>query len=233
VFPIRDNNPAPRFPIVTILLIVINLVVYFLQVKIQMRIGPELAEDFVVRHALVPARDFAPGVVSLKPYFASMFMHGGLFHVLFNLWTLWIFGDNVEGEMGPIRYLAFYLLCGLAAGFTHCYLEPQSLIPVVGASGAIAGVMGAYMFLFPHARLRMFTLLIFWPIFFEIPAFVFLIIWFVGQLASVAPALQSGPGTEDVGGVAFGAHVGGFVAGVVLLPFLRQRSKKRKLSRSR
>lgn len=231
MFPIRDNNPAPRFPLVTVLLIALNLAIFFIQMKIQMRIGPELAEDFVTRHALVPARDFSHGIHSLKPYFASMFMHGGLFHVLFNLWTLWIFGDNVEGELGLVRYLTFYLLCGLAAAFTHCYLEPHSLVPVVGASGAIAGVMGAYMFLFPHARLRMFTLLVFWPIFFEIPAFVFLIIWFLGQLMSVVPAASVAPGAEQVGGVAFGAHIGGFVAGIVLLPFFKRGKSAKRAAR--
>lgn len=232
MFPLRDDNPAPRFPFVTLILIAINLAVFFLQMKIQFRVGPELAENFLTQHALVPARDFSQGLTSLRPYFASMFMHGGLFHILFNLWTLWIFGDNVEAEMGPIRYLAFYLLCGLAAAFTHCLLEPMSKVPVVGASGAIAGVMGAYMFLFPHARLKMFTLLIFWPIFFEIPAFVFLIIWFLGQLMSIVPAAEVAPGAEEVGGVAFGAHIGGFVAGIGLLPFLRSKKRTTRARRS-
>ena len=158
-----------------------------------------------------------------------MFLHGGLAHLLMNLWSFWIFGDNIEGEMGPFRFLLFYVACGLAAGFAHAFLHPASEVPVVGASGAIAGVMGAYLMLFPGARIRMFTLLVFYPIFFEIPAFVFLIIWFVGQVMSGAMALeQAKSGIGDAGGIAFMAHIGGFIAGILLLPiFRRRRGRKR------
>lgn len=227
MLPIRDDNPATRFPFITFFLIAVNIAVYVLQMRMQILLGSDLAESFIIKNALVPARDFGHGLHSLRPFINSMFMHGGLLHVFFNLWTLWIFGDNVESEMGPVRFLAFYLLAGLIAAFTHCYLAPTSHVPVVGASGAIAGVMGAYLFLFPRAKIRMFTLLIFWPIFFEIPAFVFLIFWFVGQVFSGMQMAQMGQAAQDVGGVAFSAHVGGFVAGLVLLPFFKTGRPKR------
>lgn len=233
MLPIRDDNPATRFPFVTFLLIAANIAVFFIQMRIQVVQGPDLAEAFVFKYALIPTRDFAHGLHSFRPYIFSMFMHGGLLHVFFNLWTLWIFGDNVESEMGAVRFLAFYLLSGLVAALTHCYLAPVSQVPVVGASGAIAGVMGAYLFLFPRARIRMFTLLVFWPIFFEIPAFVFLIFWFVGQVASGMQMAQMGQAAQDVGGVAFSAHVGGFVAGLLLLPFFKAGRPKRRLATKR
>ncbi len=234
MFPIRDDNPSPRFPFVVLLIILLNVVVFYLQMKTTFQMGPEAGELLVEKNALVPARDFltSRGLGGLKPYFASMFMHGGFLHILFNLWTLWIFGDNVEGATGSIRFLFFYLLCGLAAAFTHCYLNPTSTVPVVGASGAIAGVMGAYMLLFPRARIQMFTLLIFWPIFFELPAVIFLLFWFLGQLASGAQAAQMAQSAGDVGGIAFSAHIGGFIAGMILLPFFKGKKPVRARPRS-
>jgi membrane associated rhomboid family serine protease len=143
-----------------------------------------------------------------------MFLHSGWLHILSNMWTLWIFGDNIEDRMGPFRFAAFYVLCGLAAGIVHWLTNPLSTIPAVGASGAIAGVMGAYYLLFPFAKLVVLVPVFFIPLFFEIPAVVFLLMWALGQVFSGTVALAQ-PG--DVGGVAWWAHVGGFLAGLLLV----------------
>jgi len=142
-----------------------------------------------------------------------MFLHGGWIHIIGNMWTLWIFGDNVEDRMGPVRFLAFYFLCGLAAGVVHLYTNPDSTLPTVGASGAIAGVLGAYLLLFPHSRIIILVPLFFLPLFVEVPAITYLGFWIVSQIFSGTLSLAL---PEDVGGVAFWAHVGGFIAGAVL-----------------
>ena len=144
-----------------------------------------------------------------------MFLHAGVLHLASNMWFLWIFGDNVEDRMGPWRFLVFYVLCGIIAGQVHWWTNPHSVVPTVGASGSIAGVLGAYIVLYPRARVVTLLLLVFWPLTFEMPAFFFLIYWFAIQLLSGAAALL---GPEQIGGVAWWAHVGGFIAGVALLP---------------
>lgn len=231
MFPLRDNVPSPRFPIVVVLLIGLNIAVFGLE----WTLPREEAESFLLGYAMIPARDFAglslgwSGMQSFVPFFTSIFLHGGLFHILANMWSLWIFGDNIEGRMGPLRFTLFYLACGVIAGAAHAVLNPASTVPVVGASGAISGVMGAYLILFPRARLQMFTILIFYPIFFELPAVVFLVIWFLGQLVSGTAnlAVQQAAGVENVGGIAFFAHIGGFLAGLVLMPlFLRRKARR-------
>jgi membrane associated rhomboid family serine protease len=223
VFPIGDNEPRKRFPIVVLLLVAVNCYVFFREFAL----GPEGIESFINAYGLIPARDLGPPF-NLKPFMTSMFLHGGFLHLIFNMWSFWIFGDNVEGLMGSFKFAFFYLLCGLAAALTQAFLAPGSEVPMIGASGAIAGVMGAYLFAFPRARIRMFTLLIFYPLFFEIPAFVFLALWFLGQLMSGTMTLhQAALSGQDVGGIAFFAHVGGFVAGIVLSPFFRS-AKARK-----
>jgi membrane associated rhomboid family serine protease len=148
-----------------------------------------------------------------------MFLHGGWTHFIGNMWVLYLFGDAVEDRMGPARYLVFYLLCGLAAGLTHYFTNPLSSVPTVGASGAIAGVMGAYLVLFPKAQVFTLIPILFIPFFVQIPAVVFLGIWFASQLVSGTLSLVSQPSYE---GVAWWAHVGGFVAGIVLLPLFKK-----------
>lgn len=237
MFPIRDNNPTSRFAIVTIAIILANIVIAWFQFQ-DILTNPSRVEEIIQAWALIPARDYVSlqeaGSVTtwVSPYFSSMFMHGGIFHLLANMWSLWIFGDNVENEMGRIRYLVFYLLAGLAAAITHSYLNPRSVLPVVGASGAVSGVMGAYLLMFPSARIQMFTLLIFYPIFFEVPAVVFLVIWFLGQVfAGAGSVVNEAAGTREVGGIAFAAHIGGFIAGMVLMPFFRRGKGRRARSR--
>ena len=185
-------------------------------------------------YGVVPARFSSPAWAfeagyprSLAlPFVTSMFLHGGFFHLLSNMWTLWIFGDNVEDRMGRLRYLAFYLICGLGAGLVHWLTNLDSTVPTIGASGAIAGVLGAYLVLYPQSRVTTLVLLFFWPLFFEIPAVVYLGFWFVTQLLSGASSLASG--AAGAGGVAWWAHVGGFLAGVVLYRlFLERRPQPR------
>ena len=152
-----------------------------------------------------------------------MFMHGGWFHIIGNMWFLAIFGDNVEDSMGPVRFLIFYLLCGFAAAFTQMMLAPDSGVPMVGASGAIGGVMGAYVVLFPRAPVHMLVILGFFITRIVVPAFLMLGYWFLMQLAGVAFSTGSG------GGVAFGAHVGGFIAGLVLIFPFRSMDRVRRI----
>ena len=185
----------------------------------ELLLGPEL-QTFVETWGFVPARYFALSelypenwVARYVPIFTSMFLHGGWLHVLGNLWTLLIFGDNVEDRMGKGRFLAFYLLCGILAGATHVYFNRHSTVPTIGASGAIAGVMGAYFLLFPRARVITLIPLLFYPLFVELPAFVFLGLWFVSQILSSTLSIAE-PG--DAAGIAFQAHVGGFVGGCLL-----------------
>lgn len=224
MFPIRDDNPTRRFPFANTLIIVLNLIVAFYEFRSYFS-NPLVLEQIIEVYALVPARDF--GVLDQSwRLFSSMFLHGGIGHLVMNMWSLWIFGDNIEERMGSFKYIVFYLLCGVVAAIAHCVSAPLSAVPVVGASGAIAGVMGAYLFLFPKARIKMFTLLIFYPLFFEIPAVVFIIIWFIGQVMSVTTAAVEAATGSDVGGIAFWAHIGGFVGGILLLPFFRRRSRR-------
>lgn len=216
MFPIRDHNPSGRTPFVTFALIALNAVV-FLGYWLTL---PEFQIDrFFTEWGLVPARlTQAEGLPTL---FTSMFLHAGWMHIIGNMLFLWIFGDNLEDEMGHAGFLAFYLASGLAAALAQTAMDPGSAIPMVGASGAIAGVMGGYLLLFPKARVDvLFIFIIFFRIF-AIPAWIVLGVWFGLQLFSgfSTPA--------DMGGVAYWAHAGGFAGGLVLtLPaFLRRGGK--------
>lgn len=214
MFPLRDTIPSRHFPYVNYGLIALNLLAFFVQVSVDY-------EYVVYTFGMIPLRFTSPEVYGMErtdlgvylPFFTNMFLHGGIGHILGNLWTLYIFGDNVEDRMGKGGYLLFYLLCGVLASGTHYWLSPLSEVPAIGASGAISGVMGAYMFLFPKSRILMLIPILFIPWFFEISAFVYLGFWFLLQLFSGWQDL-SAPG--DMGGVAFWAHIGGFVAGVLL-----------------
>jgi membrane associated rhomboid family serine protease len=219
MFPIRDTIPSRHTPIVTVSLIVINSIIFLLQSSMPFEYREALAYLF----GLVPARYTSPdwrAALELMPtpwpFVTHMFLHGSFFHLFGNMWSLWLFGDNVEDRMGSLRFLAFYLLCGFVAVLTHLFLNPDSTLPTVGASGAIAGVMGAYFSLFPRARLVMFFPVLFIPIFFEMSAFFYLGYWFLMELIRGTASLGV---VEEVGGIAFWAHVGGFAAGFVLYRF--------------
>jgi membrane associated rhomboid family serine protease len=230
MFPLRDDQPTFSTPFITYFLIALNLLVYFLEWQLNLQ-NPRAANLTVFQFAVVPAREvglltgvpaFSP-LLAVLPMFTSMFLHAGWWHVITNMWMLWIFGDNIEDYLGHFPYLVFYLLCGLAAGFTHILFNAASRAPTVGASGAIAGVMGAYLVLYPRARvLTWFFFIIILPF----PAWLWLIIWALqqflsGAAASLAPATQAG-------GIAFWAHVGGFVVGILLIELFPQRRNRRR-----
>jgi membrane associated rhomboid family serine protease len=200
MIPLRDVIPSRTFPFINISLIVANALAFILELSM----SDAGFEPFLRAFALVP-RHF-----SWTTVFTSMFIHGGWLHFLGNMLYLWIFGDNVEDRLGHARYLVFYLLCGTAAAVAHVLMNPGSALPTLGASGAIAGVMGAYFVLYPHSRiLTLVPIFIFYVRIFEVPAIVFLGIWFIIQFLSGAATV----GVES-GGVAVWAHVAGFVTGV-------------------
>lgn len=243
MFPLSDNNPRLGWPLVTALLIALNCLGWvFLQ-----GMGAERPmANSLCQFGLIPADllgiaahgtriqvgqtlycviDGMPGALSL---FSSMFMHGGWMHIIGNMWFLWVFGDNVEDAMGPLRFLVFYLVCGLAAAGAQVVSDPSSTVPMVGASGAIGGIMGAYARIYPRARVSTLLFLGIWITRVEVPAFLMLGYWFLLQLLGGLPALGS---TE--GGVAFWAHIGGFVAGVLLSMLLVDPERIRRQQRLR
>ncbi|NUR52891.1 MAG: rhomboid family intramembrane serine protease [Acidobacteria bacterium] len=214
MFPLSDVIPSRTRPVVTVTLIVINMLVFLYQLMLP---GPA-DELFVQRYALVPAWFSWPTV------FTSMFLHAGIWHVVPNMLYLWIFGDNVEDRLGHGRYLAFYVFAGAVAAFAQLVINPFSTVPMVGASGAIAGVMGAYFVLYPQSRvLTAVFVLIFFDIV-EIPAIFFLGVWFLLQLLSGVGSL--GVSNAAGGGTAFFAHIGGFVVGVATGLYLRARDRR-------
>jgi membrane associated rhomboid family serine protease len=221
MLPIRDEIPSRHAPVVTVSIVVANVLVFVYQWTL-----PENAlAAFVYQFGLVPARISDPAwalsvgfpSAGYGSFFTSMFLHGGLLHLASNMWSLWIFGDNIEDRMGRARFLVFYLTCGLAAGWVHWLTNPGSTIPTVGASGAIAGVMGGYLLLFPHSRVLTLVPLFVYPLFIHIPAFIFLGVWIVTQIFSGTMSLGRG---AETGGIAFWAHVGGFGAGLVLVKLM-------------
>ncbi len=214
MFPIRDTQPSYSKPVVTILLIVVNILVFLFEISL----------DPYTRNAFIGAYGMVPDQFTLLSVLTSMFLHGGWMHVLGNMWFLWIFGDNVEDILGGSKYLLFYLLCGIAAGLTQYLVNPYSRIPTVGASGAIAGVMGAYLVKFPHSRIQtvVFILIFFTTV--EIPAWIMLVYWFGIQFFNGVGTIGYSHVSEG-GGVAFFAHVGGFLAGVILIKLLAPRER--------
>ena len=225
MFPIGDTVPRKNVPIATWLLILVNCLVFLFETAMPQH----TLERFFYLFGIVPARYTHPNwalwiglpIDDYWPFLTSMFLHGGWVHLIGNMWTLWIFGDNVEDRMGPGRFVLFYLLCGLIAGLVHSLTNPDSTLPTIGASGAIAGVMGAYFFLFPYSRLIVLVPILFFPFFFEMPAVIYLGFWALTQFFSGALSLGS---AGHVGGVAFWAHVGGFAAGILLHRFFITRA---------
>ena len=208
-FPYKDDNPRILFPFVTYTIIGINSLVFIYQYLI---LPPESLGDIISTYALTPA---FPSVITV---FTSMFMHGGLMHIIFNMWFLSIFGDNIESVLGHKRYVLFYLLCGVGAALAQIQINTGSQIPMVGASGAIAGVLGAYLIRFPRATVHVLVILIIFITFIRVPAMVVIGIWFLSNLTAGLGTL----GIEETGGTAWFAHLGGFVSGVVLNQVFKQ-----------
>jgi membrane associated rhomboid family serine protease len=222
MLPLKDTVQARSFPIVNWILIAANILVFLYELAL----GPQ-AEALIAALGVVPVRLLSePDPAQVLTVFSSMFLHGGWLHLISNMLALYIFGDNIEDRVGHTRYLLFYLICGVAAGLTHVFFNSNSAVPTIGASGAISGVLGAYFVLFPNARVITLVPLFFLPWFVEIPALFYLGFWFLSQLVNGALGIVMG--AQEFGGVAWWAHAGGFIAGIILVwLFARQRSAPR------
>lgn len=221
MIPLHDDTPTQSTPIVTVGLIVACTLVFFYEVSLP----PQAGELLVFRYGAIPAALFGQGrlpaeVASIPPYLTivtSMFLHGGWMHLIGNMLYLWIFGNNVEDVMGHVRFLIFYLICGVLAAFSHALIEPSSTVPMVGASGAISGVLGAYLLLFPRAQVLVILPLGIFSRMMYVPAALVLGLWFLVQVLSSGMSLG-----QEGGGVAFFAHIGGFLAGMVLIGLFKR-----------
>jgi len=223
MIPLRDLTPRTRTPFMTVLIILVNMAVFLYQWSLDPRAGEQLA----FAYGMIPARvelAFAGHQVTLVqaflPLLTSMFLHSGLLHILGNMWFLWIFGDNIEDYLGHFKYLLFYVICGVGAGIVHTVANWGSTLPAVGASGAISGVMGAYIVLFPRARVLTLVplLVIFFTV--QLPAVVILGYWFLIQFLSGVGSL----GTRSTGGTAWWAHIGGFLLGAFFVAGSRHKT---------
>lgn len=212
MFPLRDSQQSERLPFVTSVLILLNVIVFFHQLSLS---EFELTA-FLLQYGTVPAK------LGWETLFTAMFLHGGWMHLIGNMWFLWVFGDNIEDILGHANFLLFYVLCGLAGGVGHVLLNPNSVVPAIGASGAISGVMGAYLMKFPASRV---TTLVFFLLTVEVPAMVMIGWWFVTQLFSGLGSLAAT--NPQAGGTAWFAHIGGFVAGCVLIHLLPTKARWR------
>ena len=233
MIPIHDDQPRFSTPCVTYFLIVLNTVIFlfewFIGLQNERALNAIIFEFGVVPRVVTGALTGSPHVSlagAFIPMLTSMFLHGGWLHIIGNMWVLWIFGDNIEDYLGHFLYLVFYLVCGIAASFTHVLLNLSSRVPSIGASGAIAGIMGAYFLLYPRAKVLTLVPLIIFFTFWWLPAWIVLGYWFLVQFfsgTSTAIAYSS-----QNSGIAFWAHVGGFVAGLVLIKLLPERTGRRR-----
>lgn len=217
MFPLYDTARSRKFPIVNLTLILANILAFLYELQI----GSGALDGFISNWGLIPARLADNPATAWTTIYSSMFLHGGWFHIINNMWVLFIFGDNVEARMGRIKYLIFYLFSGTAAGLLQTFVLPESQVPMIGASGAVAGVLGAYLVFFPRSRVASLV-----PIFFiftiiEIPAFIYLVFWFVSQLYSGWLSFQGVGGS----GIAWWAHIGGFLFGLVMSFFFAGRRR--------
>ena len=220
MIPLQDTVHSENVPLATWVIILVNGLVFLFELSLPLA----QLEQLVAALGMVPVR-LAADPTAYWTVLTSMFLHGSWMHFIGNMWMLYLFGDNVEDRMGPLRFLVFYLLCGVAAGLTHCAANPASSMPTVGASGAIAGVLGAYFILFPTARIITLVPLLFFPLFVEVPAVFYLGLWFLSQLFSGTLSIV---GSQFYEGVAWWAHVGGFFAGIALLPLFKTSARQRR-----
>jgi len=216
MFPLYDTARTRTFPLVNLTLILVNGLAFFYEIGM----SSSSLREFIFSRGLIPAHFWSDPYGTWQTIFSAMFLHGGWFHIISNMWVLFIFGDNVEARMGKLRYLIFYLLSGTAAALLQAFLLPTSQVPMIGASGAIAGVLGAYLVLFPNSRVASLVPILFIFTVIEVRAFIFLIFWFILQLYSGLFAAQAS-------GVAWWAHVGGFIFGMIMVPFFRKRAAYR------
>ena len=210
LFPYKDDNPSVLYPFTTYTIIGLNVSVFLLQFYIAGN-NQDLARSIIFEFGLVPNRFNIINVMT------SMFLHGGIYHIVGNMWFLYIFGDNIESILGHIRFIYFYIFCGAGAAFLQFIVEPASSIPMVGASGAISGVLGAYMIKFPKAKVHVIAVVIFFITTFVVPAQVVLGVWFLMQLSGGLGSL----GIDTTGGIAWFAHIGGFICGISSIKFFQ------------
>ena len=238
MFPLRDNIPTDRFPVVTVALIIANVLIYFFLQDGRWELPSTGGAWPVSQYAAIPCEFTGAGACITDPggpstivtAFTAMFMHGSLLHLGGNMLFLWIFGNNVEDSMGPIKFVAFYLLGGIAADAAQILIDTSSDIPTLGASGAVAGVLGGYLLLFPRARVVTVVFIIFFFTILELPALLFLVIW-IGQQFLFAYFDLLGP-DDGGGGVAYFAHIGGFVFGLLLIrAFASEKRRQRQIER--
>lgn len=218
MIPLRDTQPSYTKPYVTTAVIVLNVFAFFY----------ELSMDPYTRNHFVSVFGIVPDRFEVTDIFTSMFLHGGWMHLIGNMWFLWIYGDNVEDILGHWKFAIFYILCGVGAALVHLLTNPYSRIPTIGASGAIAGVMGAYMVKFPHSRILTLVPIFVFLTTMEVPAVLILAYWFVIQFFSGVGSIASSQASH--GGIAFFAHVGGFLAGIALIYLMRPRERFRRRS---
>jgi membrane associated rhomboid family serine protease len=216
MIPIRDINPTRRFPLVTVIIIVLNVLVFAFELLLP---SESMLDSFAYTWGLVPYELLQLNPLAIVTVFTSMFIHGGVVHLVSNMLYLWIFGDNIEWALGQLRFIIFYFLCGIGAALAQVLVNPQSTVPMIGASGAISGVLGAYLLLYPRAEVETLVFLGYFVRMIRLPALVVLGMWILLQLSSGFLSL----GMEAMGGVAFFAHIGGFFAGVVLVGLFRRR----------
>jgi membrane associated rhomboid family serine protease len=216
MIPLHDDNPTRTFPFVSVFFIVVNIAIFIFEVSLP---NPQAVEAFFASYALVPAElTQSPSLPVIGTIFSSMFLHGGWLHLIGNMLYLWVFGNNIEDSVGHIRFIIFYLVCGVGAAGTQVFIHPDSTIPMVGASGAVSGVLGAYLLIYPRARVLVLVPIWIFLKFVRVPAWIVLLLWFGLQLLSGAVSL----GQVASGGVAFWAHIGGFVAGMLLIPVFKK-----------
>ena len=219
MLPLYDTVRSHKFPLINLLLIVSNILAFLYE----QQLSPTVLEHFIFTWGLVPAHLISNPATAWITIFTAMFLHGSWIHLLGNMWFLYIFGDNIEARLGGARYLVFYLLSGVAAVFLQTYILPSSDVPMIGASGAVAGVLGAYLILFPHSRIASLVPILFIFTIIEIPAVIFLLFWFALQLYSGLFAIQGSSGS----GIAWWAHVGGFLFGIIMVFFFRTKTTYR------
>ncbi len=219
MIPLRDSVRPRSFPWMTWLIILANVAVFV----VELALTPRGLNRFFFQYGLVPAAVHLRQTATWMPLLTSMFVHGGWLHILSNMWALYIFGDNVEDRLGPLRYLLFYLVAGVFAGLLSVWMAPASAVPMVGASGAIAGVLGAYLVLYPRGRVLTLVPIFLLPWLIEIPSVVYLGFWFVSQFFNGIASLGGG---GLLGDVAWWAHVGGFAAGVLIMLLVRPGSRR-------
>ncbi|HEY5600557.1 MAG TPA: rhomboid family intramembrane serine protease [Patescibacteria group bacterium] len=213
MFPLRDSNPLRGFPVITLGLILVDIYVF-----VQQLLAPSI-ETFTVQYALVPANVNFSDFGSLTPFLTANFLHGGFLHIASNMWFLWIFGDNVEAALGKIKYLFLYLISGILAMLTQYFFFQESTIPMLGASGAVAGVLAGYLILFPRHTIDTLVPVFLFPVVIGIPAAIMIVYWFVIQFFSGITSIID---TSAIyGGVAYWAHIGGFLAGIILTGILK------------